>query len=180
MQRLHTICRGIDRLTTVVGRTVSWFAVLLILVGALNTILRYVGGYLQVSLTSNALGEIQWMLYSAMFLLAAGWTLREDAHVRVDVLYERFSPKSQALVDLLGTLLLLLPFCAFGLWVSWDYVMASVTGLETTADSGKLPVWPAKLLILFGFGFLGLQGISLALRSLAQLTDNPIDEGGQE
>jgi len=180
VQRLHTICRGIDRLTTAVGRAVSWLAVLLILVGTLNTILRYVGGWLQVSLTSNALGEIQWMFYSAMFLLAAGWTLREDAHVRVDVLYERFSPKSKALVDLVGTLLLLLPFCIFGLWVSWDYVVDSVIGLETTADSGKLPVWPAKLLILFGFGFLGLQGISLALRSLAQLAGSPVDEAGDK
>lgn len=176
MPLLHTIRRGIEQLNSWVGRAASWLALLLVVVGTLNTILRYLGGWLQVSLTSNSMGEIQWMLFSAMFLLGAAWTLSEDAHVRVDVLYERFSPRGRALVNLLGTLLLLLPFCAFGLWISWDYVIDSVARLETTADSGQLPVWPAKLLILVGFGMLALQGLALLLQSACELAGSPSPE----
>jgi len=177
VQRIHTIRRGIEKATTGIGRAASWLAVLLVGIGTLNTILRYLGGWLGISLTSNSLGDIQWMIYSAMFLLGAGWTLGEDAHVRVDVLYERFSPRARAWVNLLGTLGLLLPFCAFALWVSWDYVIDSVLGLETSADAGQLPVWPAKLLILAGFSLLALQGLAVILRSVATLGGSaPEDE----
>ena len=180
MQLLHTIRRSIETVTTGVGRAVSWLAVLLIVVGTLNTVLRYLGGWLSVSLTSNAMGDIQWMIYSAMFLLGAGWTLREDAHVRVDILYERWSPRGQALVNLLGTLGLLLPFCGFALWVSWDYVLDSIRGLETTADAGQLPVWPAKLLILLGFSMLALQALAVILRSVATLAGSPPEDEGAD
>jgi TRAP-type mannitol/chloroaromatic compound transport system permease small subunit len=176
MQRIHTIRRGIEKVTSGFGRGASWLALLLVGIGTLNTVLRYIGGWLGVSLTSNSLGDIQWMLYSAMFLLGAGWTLQQDAHVRVDVLYERFGPRRRAWVDLLGSLLLLLPFCAFGLWVSWDYVLDSVRGLETSADAGQLPIWPAKLLILAGFSLLALQGVAVVLRSVATLAGSPPEE----
>jgi len=171
MKLIRALHDQIGRLNNFVGTGVSWLAVVLIAIGTLNTILRYVGGWLQRSLTSNALGEVQWMMYSAMFLLGAGWALKEDAHVRVDVLYERFSTQQRAWVNLVGTLLLLLPFCGFGLWVSWDYVLDSVWGLELTADAGQLPVWPAKLLILGGFGLLGLQGIATLLGAILTLCE---------
>jgi TRAP-type mannitol/chloroaromatic compound transport system permease small subunit len=180
MELLHTIRRSIETVTTGVGRAASWLAVLLIVIGTLNTILRYLGGWLSVSLTSNAMGDIQWMIYSAMFLLGAAWTLREDAHVRVDVLYERLSLRGRALVNLLGTLGLLLPFCGFALWVSWDYVLDSILVLETTADAGQLPVWPAKLLILVGFALLALQGLAVILRSVTTLAGSPPEAEGPD
>ena len=183
MTFLRALHDRIGRLNHFVGTAVSWLAVVLIVLGTLNTILRYLGGWLHLALTSNAMGEIQWMLYAAMFLLGAGWVLKEDAHVRVDVLYERFSPRRRAWINLLGTLLLLLPFCAFGLWISWDYVIDSVRGLETTADAGRLPIWPAKTLILLGFFFLGLQGIALAIRSvliLGEPSGQPSDHSEEE
>ena len=169
MTFLRALHDRIGHLNHFVGTAVSWLAVVLIVIGTINTILRYLGGWLHLSLTSNAMGEIQWMLYAAMFLLGAGWVLKEDAHVRVDVLYERFSPRRRAWINLLGTLFLLLPFCAFGFWISWDYVIDSVRTLETTADAGQLPIWPAKTLILLGFFFLGIQGLALAIRSLMTL-----------
>jgi len=176
MQRIHTIRRGIEKITGGVGRAAAWLAVLLVGIGALNTVLRYLGGWLGVSLTSNSLGDNQWMLYSAMFLLGAGWTLQRDDHVRVDVVYERLSLARRAWVDLLGSLLLLLPFCAFGLWVSWDYALDAVRLLETSADAGQLPIWPAKLLILAGFSLLALQGVATVLRSVALLGGSPPEQ----
>jgi TRAP-type mannitol/chloroaromatic compound transport system permease small subunit len=91
---------------------------LMVLVGAFNAVARYLGRFLGVHLSSNAYIELQWYLFSLVFLLGAAWVLREDAHVRVDVLYARVTARTQAIIDILGTLLLLVPFSAFVLWVS--------------------------------------------------------------
>src|SRR5690606_6001534 len=112
------IAAAIDRVTGAVGRAVAWLTVLMTAVGAFNAIARYLGRFIGVNLASNAWLELQWYLFSVIFLLGAAWVLREDAHVRVDVFYSRLSARGQALIDLLGTLLLLIPFSAFVLWVS--------------------------------------------------------------
>jgi TRAP-type mannitol/chloroaromatic compound transport system permease small subunit len=159
----------IDRLNGWVGGFVGWLTLAMVLVGAYNTIVRYLGRYFGVSLSSNAYLELQWYLFSLVFLLGGGYTLLRNAHVRVDVLYARLSKRSQAWVDLVGTLLFLIPFCLFVLWATYPAVRNSWAVWESSPDPGGLPRYPIKTVILIGFVLLILQGISEALKRIAFL-----------
>jgi TRAP-type mannitol/chloroaromatic compound transport system permease small subunit len=159
------VVRAIDRLTGWIGRGVAWLTLLMILIGAFNAIARYLGRYLGVHLSSNAYLELQWYLFSIVFLLGAAYTLREDAHVRVDVLYGRVSSKAQALINMLGSVLLLLPFTLFVLWVSIPVVRASWRIREGSPDPGGLPRYPLKAMLLACFALLALQGVAELIRS---------------
>jgi len=150
----------IDRLNAAVGRGVSWLVLLMVLVGAFNAVARYGGRFIGVNLSSNGWLELQWYLFSLVFLLAAADTLRRDGHVRVDVLFGKLSKRKQAWIDIAGTVLFLLPFCAFGLWASWPTVHASWHVLEMSPDPGGLPRYPIKSALLAAFVLLGLQGLS--------------------
>ncbi len=141
----------------------------MVLIGAFNAIARYATPYVGFSLSSNALNELQWYLFSVIFLLGAAYGLRVDAHVRVDVVYSRLSDKGKGWVDLLGTLLFLLPFTLVMLWVSYPTVRNSFLIREVSPDPGGLPRWPIKALILVSFFLLFLQGIALAIRSLEKI-----------
>ncbi len=164
MDWLLALARAIDRLNETVGRLVLWLVLLAVLVSAGNAIARY--GF---NMSSNAWLEIQWYLFSAIILLGAGYTLRHNGHVRVDVLYGRFPPRVQAGVDLVGSLLFLVPFAALMAWLSWAGFAESYAIGETSADAGGLSRWPIKLAIPLGFGLLGLQGIAEAIKRLAFL-----------
>ena len=170
MNALLALSRGIDSLSGLLGRAVSWLAALMILIGATNAVLRYLSRDLGVGLGGNAALEAQWYLFSLMFLLGAAWTLRQDRHVRVDVLYGRLSPRVRTWIDLVGGLLLLLPFCAFALVVSWPSVRNSFAVREVSPDPGGLSRWPIKAVILLAFGLLALQGVSEVVKRLARLT----------
>jgi len=169
VQRLWTLARGIDALTGLVGRAVSWLALVMVLVGAGNAVLRYLGRFVGHNLSSNAALELQWYLFSALFLLAGAWTLQLDKHVRVDVFYGRLSPRGRAVIDLLGTLLFLLPFCAFAVWVSFPSVAESWRLHEGSPDPGGLPRYPVKTLLLAGLYLLLAQGVSQLLKHLCQV-----------
>ena len=160
MQKLLTIASWIDRLNERVGRLACWLTLLMILIGSFNAIARYVGRYWGISLTSNAFLEMQWYLFSAVFLLGAAYTLRHNAHVRVDVLFSRLCPRTQAWIELIGTLAFLVPFCIIMLWVSWAPVRNSWMILEMSPDPGGLPRYPIKSLIPLAFFLLLLQGIA--------------------
>lgn len=118
MPALLRFSSSIDRLNSWIGGETGWLLLAMIFVGALGAILRYAGQPLGLAISLNALGEAQWYLFSAVFLLGAAWTLREDAHVRVDVFFGRLSLKKKAAIDLAGTLLFLLPFCVLMLWAA--------------------------------------------------------------
>jgi len=122
-----------------------------------------------MALTSNALVEMQWYLFSVVFLLAAPWALRSGAHVRVDILYERVGPKGRAWINLIGTLVLLLPFAAIGLWSCWGFAAESIMSREGSNDPGGLARWPVKSLLPVAFGLLVLQGVCYANEQLAFL-----------
>ncbi|HCH63569.1 MAG: C4-dicarboxylate ABC transporter substrate-binding protein [Deltaproteobacteria bacterium] len=169
MRSLLAVSRGIDRLSSLVGHTTAWLAALMIFIGAANAILRYLSRDLGILVGGNAALEAQWYLFSLMFLLGAAWTLERDAHVRVDVLYGRLSPRNRTIVDLLGALLFLLPFCVFALTVSGPTVWNSWEVREMSQDPGGLPRYPIKAVILVGFVLLGLQGISEVIKSVARL-----------
>lgn len=171
MRSWQRIARGIDRLNGWIGGAVAWLTVAMVLIGAFNAIARYSGRFLGVSLSSNAWIELQWYLFSIIFLLGAGWVLREDGHVRVDVIFARLSARAQAWINILGITLLLVPFCLFTLWVSWPSVRNSWLIREGSPDPGGLPRWPLKPLILVCFALLLLQGIAELIRQVRRLRE---------
>lgn len=170
MNGLLYVARGIDRLSEAVGRATAWLAAVMVLIGAGNAVLRHLSRDLGWSMGGNAALEAQWYLFSLMFLLGAAWTLKENAHVRVDVLYGRLGGRGRAVVDLAGALLFLLPFCAFALYVSGPSVWNSWTVREMSQDPGGLPRYPIKAAILVCFVLVGLQGVSEAIKAAARLT----------
>jgi TRAP-type mannitol/chloroaromatic compound transport system permease small subunit len=165
------VAHAIDRLTGAVGRAVAWLALLMVLIGAFNASARYLGRFLGVHLSSNAYLELQWYLFSTLFLLAAAWVLREDRHVRVDVLFGRLSVRARAIIDIVGTVLLLMPFAAFVLWASLPAVRSSWLIREGSPDPGGLPRYPLKALILVGFALLLLQAVSQLIKQVHVLRD---------
>ncbi|WP_412063020.1 TRAP transporter small permease subunit [Rubrivirga sp. IMCC45206] len=166
---LDALPRLADRLSAAVGWLCARLVVGMVAAGALAAVLRYLAPVLGITPALNALGDVQWMLFSAVFLLGAAWALAEDAHVRVDVIYGGRPPRTRAAIDLAGTVLLLLPFCALLAWASWPAVVDSVVLREGALDAGGLVRWPVKLLLPVGLGLLALQGVAQGLRAVATL-----------
>lgn len=166
---LLRLARAIDRLNERLGRWVVWLSLVMVLVGSFNAIARYVGPRLDLQLSSNAYIELQWYLFSLVFLLAGAYTLKHDRHVRVDVFYARLSSRWQAWIDLAGTLVFLIPFSIVGLWVSWPAVRASWSILEGSPDPGGLARYPIKTVILIAFALLLAQGLAEVVRRVAFL-----------
>ncbi len=164
LSRLHT---ALDAFAEWTGRISAWLALLLVLVTFTVVVLRYA-----FDIGSIALQESILYLHATLFLLGAAYTLKHDAHVRVDIFYRNMSPQGKAWVDLGGTLLLLLPVCLFLLWVSWDYVASAWSLHEGSREAGGLPyVYVLKSLIPVAAALLMLQGVSQVLASLAVLLE---------
>jgi TRAP-type mannitol/chloroaromatic compound transport system permease small subunit len=159
--RFTTLAERIDRLNTAIGRAASWCALAIVLMGFAVVLLRYVLGLGSIWLQESVL-----YAHAALFLLAAAWTLNEGGHVRVDVFYADASRRAKAWVDLVGTLLLLLPFCLAILWFSLPYVERSWAILERSRESSGLPlVFLLKTLIPVFALLLALQGVAQAIRA---------------
>lgn len=159
----------IDRLTAGVGRVVAWLTVAMVLLGAFNAIARYLGRFVGRNLSSNAYLEAQWYLFSLIFLLGAAYTLQRDAHVRVDVVFARFSARVRSWINILGTVLLLVPFSLFVLWSTFPAVRNSWSIREVSPDPGGLPRYPLKAVILVCFGLLLLQGVAEIIKEVTSL-----------
>lgn len=170
---------AIDRLNGAIGHFVRWLVALMVFFGAFNAVARYLNRFTDTNLASNAYLEAQWYLFSLVFLLGAAYALREDAHVRVDVLYGRLGPRGKAWIDLAGTVLFLIPFSILMLWVSWPSVAASWRVRELSPDPGGLPRYPIKTVALVAFVLLLLQGVSQLYKQVALLrgTVEPAEEG---
>jgi TRAP-type mannitol/chloroaromatic compound transport system permease small subunit len=173
MHALRTIAEKIDALNRGLGSLLRWLAVLMIFMGAYNAVARYLTRAAGVSLSSNALNEAQWYLFSLIFLLGAAYALEVDAHVRVDVLYGRLSRRARGWIDLLGTLFFLIPFCVLMLWVSYPTVRNSWTIREVSPDPGGLPRWPIKAVILVAFVLLLLQAFSQLIKAIDAIRGVP-------
>ena len=172
MRLLLAYARFIDRVNAFVGRAVAWLVLAAVLVSAGNALARYA-----LNASSNAWLEIQWYLFSAVFLLAAGYTLLKNAHVRIDVLSGRLSPRARAWIDVLGGLFFLLPMAIIILYLSWPMFVQSYASQEVSSDAGGLIRWPVKLLIPAGFALLVLQGLSEIVKRIAFLRGElPNDE----
>ena len=159
--------RAIDAVNEWIGRAVAWLVLALVLLIGWDVAMRYL-----FSRGSVALQELEWHLFAMLFLLGAAYTLKHDAHVRVDVLYQSrwMNPARRALVNLLGSVLFLIPFCVLVIVSAWPFVTAAWVHGEGSPDPGGLPHrWLLKACIPLGFGLLLLQGVALALHSLDAL-----------
>ena len=165
MKTLLALARAIDALTERVGRAVIWLVLAATLISASNALVRYALGA-----SSNAWLEIQWYLFGAMFLLAAGYTLKHNGHVRIDLLYNRFGPRGQAWIDLAGGLLFLLPMAVLLAWLAWPMFHDAWVSHEISPDAGGLVRWPVKLLLPAGFALLALQGAAEVIKRVGVLT----------
>ncbi len=160
MNRWLQVSRSIDGVTGRIGRWTSWLCLLMVLITAYNTVVRYLGRFIGLRLSSNLYLELQWYLFSLLFLLVAAAALKDNAHVRVDILYSRLSRKGRAWIDVLGTVFLLIPFCLVTLWLTWPSVRNSWAVLEISPDPGGLPRYPLKTVILVCFVLLIAQAVS--------------------
>jgi len=165
MNALLALARLIDALTERVGRVVIWLVLFATLISAGNALSRYLLGE-----SSNAWLEIQWYLFGAMFLLAAGYTLKHNGHVRIDILYNRLGEQGQAWIDLVGGLLFLLPMAVLLAWLAWPMFHEAWLTHEMSPDAGGLLRWPVKLLLPAGFGLLALQGVAEVIKRIGVLS----------
>ena len=135
-----------------------------VLVSAGNAVIRYT-----FNMSSNAWLEIQWYLFSAVFLFCAGYTLLHNQHVRIDVVTGHLSKRAQAWIDIFGTLFFLLPMALTILWLSWPVFVDAFRHNEVSTNAGGLIVWPARLMLPIGFLLLVLQGLSELIKRIAFL-----------
>ena len=165
MTGLLALSGAIDRLSAWVGKAVSWLILLAVLVSAGNAISRKA-----CAIASNSWLELQWYLFGAAFLLAAAYTLQQNEHIRIDILYNAFSRRKQHWIDLLGHVFFLMPFVILMILYFIPYVSLSYRSGEVSTNAGGLIIWPGKLMLLLGFGLLGLQGVSEIIKKIAIMT----------
>ena len=175
MRALLRMAHAIDALTEWMGNASTALVIITIAVGFFNVIARYVGRTIGVNLASNGYIEAQWYLYSLVFFLGFAYILKHDINVRVDFLYTHWSPKTKAWVNLIGTLLFLIPFCIMGIWVTFNPVLSSWGRLpngtwgswEMSPDPNGLPRAPLKSMIIVAFVTLLLQSLSQLIKYIA-------------
>jgi TRAP-type mannitol/chloroaromatic compound transport system permease small subunit len=162
MQGLLSLSSLIDRMTTTIGKSVIWLIFLAILISATNAIVRKV-----FNVSSNAWLEAQWYLFGAAFMLAAAYTLKENEHIRIDVVYGALSRKTQHRIDLFGHLFFLLPFAALMTWMLVPYAYAAFQSGQVSSNASGLIIWPARAVLAFGFVLLLFQAISEIIKKVA-------------
>ena len=165
MAGLLALSRAIDRINEFVGRWVSWLILVAILVSAVNAVIRKT-----FNMSSNAWLELQWYLFGAAFLLAAAYTLRQNEHIRIDIIYGMWSRRVQHWIDLFGHVFFLMPFVVLMIFYFVPYVSLSYRIGEVSTNAGGLILWPAKMLLLIGFLQLGFQGVSEIIKKIAIMT----------
>ena len=164
MSSLLLISKYIDALNEKIGLTISWALLAAVMICSGNALIRYI-----FNTSSNAWLEIQWYLFSAIFLLASSYTLRRNEHVRIDVIVGKFSKRMQVWIDVFGFAFFLLPATVLILFFATPFAFESIRNQEVSSNAGGLIVWPAKLLIPLGFLLLTLQGISELIKRIGYL-----------
>ena len=177
MHFLLRLSKAVDWLNDRVGMVTYWAILLSVLVSAGNATARY-----SLNIGSNAWLELQWYMFAAVFLLCAGYTLRHDEHIRIDVVSSHLSRRTQIWIDIFGTLFFMLPMTIFIMWLSWPVFLDAYRSNEVSTNAGGLLVWPARLMVPVGFLLLVLQGLSELVKRIAFLLGlipdpNEKDEG---
>ncbi|TBR13449.1 TRAP transporter small permease subunit [Rugosibacter aromaticivorans] len=166
MQRLLYVSGLIDRLNQRIGNSILWLILVTVLISAGNALVRKV-----FQTSSNALLEVQWYLFSAVFLLGAGYALLKDAHVRIDFIASHLSRRSCHWIEIVGIVVFLLPLCFMLIDLSWPLVVNAWVSGEMSQNAGGLIRWPVYLLLPVGLALLLLQGISELIKRIAYLRD---------
>lgn len=164
MKGLLALSGAIDFVNEQIGRLVYWCVLIMVLVSAGNASSRYA-----LNLASNAWLELQWYLFSVVFLLCSGYTLLHNEHIRIDVVSSHLSRRAQVWIDVFGFVLFLLPMSLFIMWLSWPVFMNAWTSGEISGSAGGLIRWPVRLLVPVGFFLLSAQGISELIKRIAFL-----------
>jgi len=164
LKRLLGLSRSIDALNEQVGKLTYWLILAAVLISAGNAVVRYT-----VNMSSNAWLEIQWYLFSFVFLFCAGYTLLHNQHVRIDVISGQLSGRARAWIDILGTIFFLLPMAIAIMWLSWPVFLDAYQSGEVSTNAGGLTVWPGRLMLPVGFFLLILQGVSELIKRIAFL-----------
>ena len=164
MPFLLTLSRRIDQLSDWVGRWVAWLVLAAVLLSAGNAVMRKV-----INWSSNGLLEIQWYLFAAVFMLAAGYTMLRQEHVRIDVVSGRFSKRTQIWIDIVGICVFLFPFIYMIIMLSMPLVINAYVSKEMSSNTGGLIRWPVFALLPLGMLLLGIQGVSELIKRVAFL-----------
>ena len=164
MSALLQLSKLIDRLNEFVGRNVAWLVLAAVLISAINAAVRKA-----FNTSSNAFLEIQWYLFAAVFLLAAGYTMLRQEHVKIDVILGRFTKRTQIKVEIFGIVAFLLPFVLAVITLVWPLVVQAYVSREMSSNAGGLIRWPVYALVPAGFALLGLQGVSELIKRIGFL-----------
>lgn len=176
MQLLTALARRINTLNHKIGLVAAWVVLPMVLLQVVIVLMRYVFGIGSVMLQESIV-----YMHAFLFMVMAGYTLLHDSHVRIDVFYREASPKTKALVNLIGSVAFLIPVCVLIIWVSWTYVSISWSVLEGSKETSGIPgVFLLKSLIIVFAALIGIQGVSLAVRSLCVLRGFPWPDSKEE
>lgn len=172
MRALATFARSIDRVNEIIGTGIAWLALLMVLVQFIIVVMRYVFGVGSVFLQESIV-----YMHAVLFMVAAGYTLLHNGHVRCDIFYAAASSRQKALIDLIGVIIFLLPVCVLIVWVSWPFVAGSWAVLEGSQEgrSGIPAVFLLKTTILVFALLVAMQGLSMALRAAFVLAGMSMD-----
>jgi TRAP-type mannitol/chloroaromatic compound transport system permease small subunit len=162
LQSLLTISRGIDAFTRWVGKRLAWLILVAVVVSALNAIVRK-----SFDTSSNSWLELQWVLFSIVFLLCSSWTLLDNEHIRIDIVNNMMPKRVRDSIDVIGHAFFLIPLTFVMIITGGPFFMRSVEINEQSGNAGGLPQWPAKSLIIVGFTMLLAQGISELIKRIA-------------
>lgn len=164
MPLLLQLSRSIDRMSEFVGRWVAWLVLAAVLISAGNAVTRKA-----FNMSSNAFLEIQWYLFAAVFLLASGYTLMRQEHVKIDVVSGRFSKRTQIWIEIVGLCVFLFPFIYMIIKLSMPLVINAFVTKEMSSNAGGLIRWPVFAMLPLGLFLLGLQGVSELIKRIAFL-----------
>ncbi|NWG24028.1 MAG: TRAP transporter small permease subunit [Pseudorhodoplanes sp.] len=162
MNQLLALSRVIDAVNLRIGKWVSWLVFVVVLISAANATVRKV-----FDTSSNAWLELQWILFSIIFLMCSPWTLMSNEHIRIDIVNSMWSKTTRNVIDVIGHIFFLLPLTIIMIVTSYPFFMRSLTINEQSMNAGGLPQWPAKGLVLLGFLLLFFQGISELIKRIA-------------
>jgi TRAP-type mannitol/chloroaromatic compound transport system permease small subunit len=162
VQSLLKLSRGIDACTRWIGKRLAWLILVAVVISAMNAIVRKT-----FDVSSNSWLELQWVLFSIVFLMCASWTLLDNEHIRIDIVNNLFPKKLRDSIDVAGHVFALIPLCIVMIVTGIPFFLRSYEVSEQSGNAGGLPQWPAKSLIMIGFAFLLVQGISELIKRVA-------------